>query len=111
MDEFQQYFTGDSDNPEVTVDIGCADSLQEKLLRTFNLCTPILSNNNNQNRAKSEKWYSPELKIMKRKCKRLEHKWRMSKTGSDRQIYKDEMKIYNIAIRNAKKKLFCKPCN
>ena len=51
---------------------------------------------------KSAPWYNSETRNLKQKTQKLERKWRLDKLVESRLVWKESLKIYRKALRNAR---------
>ena len=51
---------------------------------------------------KSAPWYNSETRNLKQKMQKLERKWRLDKLVESRLVWKESLKIYRKALRNAR---------
>ncbi|XP_078504107.1 phosphatidylinositol phosphatase PTPRQ [Lissotriton helveticus] len=77
--------------------------LEEGILQTLNVLAPLRTA---RTKTISEKWYTPNLKSLKKTCQIKEHLWRKSKDSEARLNYVNARKQYILAIKQAKKDYF-----
>lgn len=80
-------------------------NLETEITNTLDQCAPKRKLKCTK-RNMAEKWYTSEVKALKRKCKLWEHKWRISRLDTDTSTYKAELWSYNYALKKAKSTYF-----